>query len=321
MIIPNSLDMKALYHNNRLIIATLFLAFAGIVMPRTGMAQRFNHASGGGNRGGGAPARPMSSPAPARPMVNNAPRQVSPGRPQEARPVQSQPMQAQRPAERTDPGTINGGGRNIGNHDLNRNVNVNVQENMNVRGNVPGRPGSEVHADVHQHVNVRDHENVYHTGAYRGVHPYYYHPYRPSYWGPHWHPLGFFLSSLAADAVLFSIANQQYYYDQGVYYEPTNGGYSVVPPPVGAVVAYLPQGYETTMVGNDTYYYYGGAFYITNGQGYQVVPSPPGAVIIQLPVGAVEQQINGDTYLVYNNTYFQPISQDGQDAYEVVTPN
>jgi hypothetical protein len=50
------------------------------------------------------------------------------------------------------------------------------------------------------------------------------------------------------------------------------------------------------------------------------VAAPPGAVITQLPVGAVEQQVNGQDLLVYNNVYYSPISQDGQDAYEVVTP-
>jgi hypothetical protein len=43
-------------------------------------------------------------------------------------------------------------------------------------------------------------------------------------------------------------------------------------------------------------------------------------VITQLPVGAVDQQINDQDLLVYNNVYYMPISQDGQDAYEVVTP-
>ncbi|HEY4063500.1 MAG TPA: DUF6515 family protein [Puia sp.] len=294
--------MKALFNNNRFIITAFLLAVAGILSTGQGMAQRFNH-GGGGNRGGGAPPpRPAAMPA-QRPMSAPAQRPVSPApsRQAEVRPVAA-------PVENR---TINGGSRNFGNHDFNRNANANVHENVTVHQNV----------DVHQHVTVRDHENVYHTGGYRGIHPYYYHPYRPSYWGPHWHPFGFFLSSLAADAVMISIANQRYYYEDGVYYEPSNGGYSVVPPPVGAVVSFLPQGYETTMVGNDTYYYYGGAFYINNGQGYQVVDAPPGAVIVQLPVGAQEQQINGDTYLVYNNAYYQPISQDGEDAYEVVTPN
>jgi len=264
--------------------------------PRLATAQRFNHGSvgGGGGRPQPAPRQEVSRPQPA-------PRQPEVSRPQ--------------PAPR--PETINGGGRNIGRHDFNRNVTVHT--NLNVHENVT----------VHDNVNVRtpnyrgrDNVNVYHTGGYRGFHPYYYHPFRPSYWGAHWHPIGFFLSSLAANAVLFSIANQRYYYDDGCYYTPApGGGYSVVPPPTGAVVSYLPEGYETTMVGNDTFYYYGGAFYVNSNQGYQVVDAPPGAVVSQVPVGAVEQTFNDQTLLVYNNVYYAPISQDGQDAYEVVTPN
>jgi hypothetical protein len=87
------------------------------------------------------------------------------------------------------------------------------------------------------------------------------------------------------------------------------------------VVSYLPDGYETTMVGNDTFYYYAGAFYVAIDQGYQVVPAPVGAVVTQIPVGAVDQQINGEDILVYNNVYYAPISQDGEDAYEVVQGN
>jgi hypothetical protein len=87
------------------------------------------------------------------------------------------------------------------------------------------------------------------------------------------------------------------------------------------VVNYLPEGYETTMVGDDTFYYYGGTFYVSTGQGYQVVAAPPGAVITQLPDGAVQQDVNGESLLVYNNVYYAPISQDGQDSYEVVQVN
>jgi hypothetical protein len=279
--------MQTSFKYSSLVIAVVAVV-AIAVCPQDGMAQRFNHGGGGG---GARPAAPVRQVAPARPAP--APRQ-------EARPVEAKPAEV-RP-------TINGGGRNIGNHDFNHTVDVhttvNVHENVNVRGNV----------------DARDHVNVYHTGGYRGIHPYYYHPYRPSYWGPHWHPLGFFLTALAADAIYFSFNNQRYYYDDGCYYLPSNGGYSVVPAPIGAMVGSLPDGYETTMVGNDTFYYFGGAFYIQTDQGYQVVAAPPGAVITQLPVGAVDQQINGQDLLVYNNVYYSPISENGQDAYEVVQP-
>jgi hypothetical protein len=295
--------MKTFSNNNNFLIAVALLLAA--LAPKFSLAQRFSHpGGGGGNRGGGAPFRPMAIPPP-RP-ASPAPRQASPApvRQQESRPA---------PAPATENRTINGGGNNLGNHDFHRNVSPSVHGNANT-------PRPAVVNNSHPRGDV--HENVYHTGGYRGIHPYYYHPYRPSYWGPNWHPFGFFLSSLAANALLFTLANQQYYYEDGCYYEPSpNGGYTVVPPPIGAIVPNLPQGYETTMVGNDTFYYYGGAFYVDNGQGYQVVAAPPGAVITQLPVGAVEQAVNGDMYMVYNNVYYQPISQDGQDAYEVVQMN
>jgi len=217
------------------------------------------------------------------------------------------------PASRNDRGngnmqgydnrTINGGGRNIGNHDFH----PEVRENIEIRGN--------------NNYRENDHENIYHTGSYRGLRPYNYHPYRPFYWGPSWHPFGFFLPYLSANAFRFYMGNQWYYYDNGCYYLPSGGRYTVVAPPIGATVNYLPDGYETPIVGNDTYYYYGGIFYVYNGQNYQVVPAPVGAIVNQLPVGVQEQQINGQDIMVYNNVYYQPISMNGYDSYEVVQSN
>jgi hypothetical protein len=278
---------KHINYKNLLFSAIMGLALVG--HPGQSMAQRFNHGGGGG--GGFHPA-PAPAPRQAAPVARPA---APAARPEAARPEAARPEQ-----ERA---SINGGARNYGNHDFNRPAPV-VHENVN----------------VHTTVNVRDHVNVYHTGGYRGIHPYNYHPYHPYYWGPHWHPVGFFLSALAADAIWFNFSGQRYGYDDGVYYLPENGGYDVVPAPIGAVVGGLPDGYETTMVGNDTFYYFGGAFYVATDQGYQVVAAPPGAVITQLPTGAIDQQINGQDLLVYNNVYYSPISENGQDAYEVVTP-
>ncbi len=283
----------------------LILVLAGC--PRLVMAQRFNHGSFGGGRSA-APAPRMEAP---RPAVSRP--QPAPSRPQQQASRPQQPTRQpdfNRPSPAPRPESINGGSRNFGNHDFNRPANVHENVNVHMHENINNRGRGNVHENV----------NVYHTGGYRGIHPYYYHPFRPSYWGANWHPVGFFLASLAADAVAISIANQRYYYEDGSYYAPSAGGYSVVPPPIGAVIGSLPEGYETTMVGNDTFYYYGGAFYVNTDQGYQVVDAPPGAVITQVPVGAVEQDVNDQQLLVYNNVYYQPISQDGQDAYEVVPP-
>ena len=263
---------------------------AAVSFPQMGVAQRFSHPSGGSGGGGGfhpAPA-PAYHPAPAE--NRPAPAVVNRPAPPPPRPVV------------VPQGTINGGGRNVGNHDFGR------------AGSAPPPP-RVVNARINANVNV------YHTNARVAYRPYAFHPYHPYRWGPSWHPLGFFLSSLAADAFYFSVAGSPYYYDDGVYYQQANGGYDVVAAPIGALVAALPPGYETFQLGDDTYFYYGGSFYINTGQGYQVVQAPPGAVVSEVPDGATEQDIDGQTYLLYNGTYFQPVSQDGQDAYQVVQMN
>ncbi len=273
--------------------SAMALVFAGL--PQQTVAQRFTHSNfGGGNRA--TVSRPTEN-------VSRAPQNVSRPAPPVSRPAQVVSRPAEAPVINR---SINGGGQNIGNHDFNRNITVRTPPaSAPVRANVP--------RSVPNHENV----NVYHANN-QSYHAYAYHPFHPYYWGQNWHPIGYLAASLAADAYLFSLANQQYYYDDGVYYEPSSGGYSVVPAPIGATVSSLPTGYETTMVGNDYYYYYGGAFYIDTGTNYQVVAAPVGAVVTQIPDGAVEQQINGQDYLVYNNTYYQPITENGQDAYEVV---
>jgi hypothetical protein len=274
---------------NKILSISFFALMLGALMPQQIMAQRFNHGGGGGGgfHGGGG-------------------------------------MPAMRPS-------INGGAQNMGNHNFNRpapgpaRVNTPPVNNRPVENRPPvnnNRPNNNGHINGARpdfHANV----NVYHGGRGGGrAYAYHAHPYRPYSWGPRWHPLGFFLSSLAADAFYFSLANQGYYYDDGVYYEPYNGGYTAVAAPMGAVVNSLPDGYETVQLGDGNYYYYGGTFYVDgpNG-GYQVVAAPVGAVVSQIPDGAVDQQINGQDYLVYNNTYYQPVSADGQDAYQVVQVN
>jgi len=276
-------------------------------------AQRFNHGNSGGN---GSFSRPAPTSVRSNPTVSRPTRQFS-NRPTEA------------PVNRS----INGGSVNTGNHNFVRNNPVTVapqptiprvtrpadnaggRDNQNVRvpdnrGNNNDREGRRSHENV----------NVYHS-ATRSYYPYAYHPYHPYKWGPTWHPLGFFARSLAADMFLFSYLNQQYYYDDGIYYQPSNGGYIVVNPPVGAVVNSLPVGYEEVQADNNYYDYYAGVFYIPLDQGYQVVAAPLNAVVTNIPDGATEQDINGQTYLFYNNTYYQPVSENGQDAYEVVQVN
>ena len=154
---------------------------------------------------------------------------------------------------------------------------------------------------------------------YNCFHPYYYHPYHPFYWGPVWHPWGFFVASIAATAIIVSINNQQYHYDQGVYYIQSNGGYTVVEAPVGATIKVLPENSETVVINQTTNnYYYGGTYYEKTDEGYTVVPPTAGTVIENLPEGGEEVKIGEITYVKLGDVYYQPIEQDGKNMYEVV---
>lgn len=284
--------MKSSFHHIKGFLGAGLLLMVAASLPQYSLAQRFSHGGGGGGFSRPAPVESRPAPVESRPAPA-----ARPAAPVVNRPA---PVQQYHPAPA---GAINGGSRNVGNHDFSR------------AGTAP--PPRVVNAQV----NGRENVNVYHTNARVAYRPYAYHPYHPYRWGPSWHPVGFFLASLAADAYLFSLAGQSYYYDDGVYYAPYNGGYDVVAAPVGATVSSLPPGYETVMVGDDYYYYYGGTFYINTGQAYQVVQAPDGAIVSEVPDGATQQDVDGQDYLVYNNTYYLPVSSNGQDAYQVVVMN
>jgi hypothetical protein len=130
--------------------------------------------------------------------------------------------------------------------------------------------------------------------------------------------VGFFLPVLSLTATIVVINNMHYRYDQGVYYQPINGGWQVIPPPMYVVVTYLPPGYEMMNIGDDRYYYYGGSFYFLTQGGYRVVRAPAGAIVSTLPDGCVTVQAGNVFYLKYNNAFYQPIQYNGQNAYEVV---
>jgi hypothetical protein len=136
-----------------------------------------------------------------------------------------------------------------------------------------------------------------------------------------WHPWGFFVTTLAATAIIVSVNNMNYYYDQGVYYAPSNGGYTVVTAPVGAVVTTVPSNAQPVVINQTTTtnnYYYGGTYYEKSAGGYTVIPPTAGSIVENLPEGAEEVRIGDVTYVKYGETYYQPIQYNGKDMYEVV---
>lgn len=234
-----------------------------------------------------------------------------------------------KPGNATQPGrTTNVNSRNNVNSGNNNKVGNKVSvDNSKTNVNINVDNSKDVHINNSRNTVVRPNPiNTYHRppyvyGGHRYYcyHPYAYHPYRPFYWGPVWHPWGFFVATLATTAIIVSIENQKYHYDQGVWYVATTGGYTVVQAPVGATVSTVPTGSQTVVVNNVTNNYYGGAYYMKQPDGtYKVVPPPAGAVVDNLPEGGTEVKIGDQTYVKVGETYYAPIKVDGKDKYEVV---
>ncbi len=199
---------------------------------------------------------------------------------------------------------------NIGSN--NRDVNINIDNSI----------------DINRNVNVVRRSPVRYTRppyTYGGFHfychfGYHYYPYRPYYYGPYYHPWGFFLATLTATAIIVSVNNATYHYDQGVFYEEQNDGYVAVEAPEGAVVAEIPSGAEQVQVEQNVTnnYYYGGTYYEKTPEGYEVIPPTAGSVVTNLPEEAEEVKIGDVTYVKLGDVLYQPVLVEDEEAYEVV---
>ena len=156
---------------------------------------------------------------------------------------------------------------------------------------------------------------VYGGRRYYAYHPYAYHVYTPFFWGPAFVPFGVFVGALAATAIIVNVADEPYRYDDGVWYLPSNGGYTAVTAPIGATIPTLPPG-AVGVAPNVSYY--GGTYYQWNGAGYTVVAPQAGTIVTELPPGGEQVTIGSQQYIRFGETYYQPIVVNGQPAYEVV---
>ncbi|MFC3880407.1 DUF6515 family protein [Algoriphagus namhaensis] len=207
---------------------------------------------------------------------------------------------------------INSGNTNIGNNnrvniDNSRNISVNVRNTNNRAYRPPYRPYPRP-------------PYFYGGFGFSCFRPYYYHPYTPFYWGPVWHPWGFFVATLAVTAVVVSVNNQDYHYDEGVFYVQDGDGYVVVEAPQGATVKVIPSDAKEVEVSPTVNnYYYGNTYYEKADGGYTVVPPPAGAVVDALPEGGEEVKIGDETYVKIGDTYYLPVQVDGKNMYEIAS--
>jgi len=317
-------------------------------------AQRMGHAA---SRGGGRGGQSMSRQAPNRSAANrNTTRQSSSNRGKASNTRQTTSRPAGNRSingghqKSTDRKNISSNRSTNRNNNTYRNTNKSVdrsnksvdrssknidRSNKNVdRSKVTNnRGGNNINIDNSKNININQNNTRVVAGSrgyarppyrYGGFgyychRPYSYHPYRPFYWGPAWHPWGWFAATIATTAIIVSINNQKYHYDQGTYYVESGGGYTVVQAPVGATVKTIPKEAEVVEVNETTNnYYYGGAYYEKSDEGYTVVPATAGTIVPNLPEGGEEVKIGDVTYVQFGDTYYQPIQVDGKDMYEIV---
>lgn len=223
----------------------------------------------------------------------------------------SRSSRIQKPARTNTARDVNIKNRSANNNIRNRNsnnrtVNVNIDNSHNRNNTVVRR----------NHISTYSRPPYFYGGRrYYAYHPYIYHPFRPYVWGPMWHPWGFFITTLAATAIIVEINNAHYHYAEGVWYIPAEGGYIVAAAPVGGTVTNIPADAEQVTVNNVTNYYYGGSYYEKDGEKYKVVAPPAGAVVKNLPEGGEEVKVGDQTYVKVGETYYQPIDDQ---QYEVV---
>jgi hypothetical protein len=165
--------------------------------------------------------------------------------------------------------------------------------------------------------NFNLHQDVYHHDVY--VHHDVDVDFRHD---RHWHDFryGARFGILPVGCISIVVGGFPYYYDDGLYYQPADGGYQEVYPPVGADVPELPDGAVAIEAGNLTYYYAGGAFYVQTDNGYNVAPPPIGVTVPELPPGAVQVAVNGSIAYQFNGIYYRPVFVDGVTQYMTFMP-
>jgi hypothetical protein len=142
---------------------------------------------------------------------------------------------------------------------------------------------------------------------------------RPRFW--HDFVFGRRLAALPLGFLSLQIGGAPYYYCGGIYYQPCDGGFQEVYPPIGAEVPEPPDGAIPIYAGGLTYYYAGGAFYLQQPDGtYAIAPTPLGVVVPELPPGAVQVSVNGTVAYQFNGIYYEPVFANGVTQYETFRP-
>jgi len=186
-----------------------------------------------------------------------------------------------------------------------------VQRPVEVRRE-PARAVEPAHPVEVRHEVVPRHEVLVHHDVEADVH-------RAHLWNDF--VFGRRLAVLPLGFLALQLGGVPYYYCDGIYYQPADGGYQEVYPPVGAAVPQPPEGAIEIVAGGQTYYYAGGAFYLQQPDGTcAIAPTPLGVVVPELPPGAIQVSVKGSVAYQFNGIYYEPIFVNGVTQYETFMP-
>ena len=206
-----------------------------------------------------------------------------------ARPAAARPA----PVDRSSHGSI-------------RHVETHVVQRLVEARREPARP-----VEVHEGAVPRGNVWVHHDVEADFHHRYFWHDFA----------FGRRLGVLPLGFLTLQIGGVPYYYCDGIYYQPVDGGYQEIYPPVGAAIPEPPDGSIALEAGGQTYYYAGGAFYVRQPDGtYAIAPPPMGVVVPELPPGAVQVSVRGTIAYQFNGIYYEPVFADGVTQYETFMP-
>ena len=146
----------------------------------------------------------------------------------------------------------------------------------------------------------------------------FHEPYRTPHWTfddrfhhDHFYPaLGYGIATLPYGNIGIGFGPDRFFYQAGVWYQPSGAGYVVVQPPVGIVAPALPPAYATVSVAGVPYYYANGTYYVAAPGGYAVAQPPADPVALAPQAGAAAPPPTGSwSYCESAKSYYPYVSQ------------
>ena len=159
----------------------------------------------------------------------------------------------------------------------------------------------------------------------------FHEPYRTPHWTfddrfhhDHFYPAaGYAISALPDGNIDVSFGAGRFFYQAGVWYQPSGAGYVVVQPPVGIVAPMLPPAYTTVYVAGLPYYYANGTYYVATAEGYAVAQPPADPTALAPQAAAVPPPPGTWSYCGSAKSYYPYVSEcpEGWRAVPATPPN